>query len=34
MKEDAKNDFYTKMICKQISNNMIIITSGGEKGSG
>ena len=31
MKEDAKNDFYTKMICKQISNNMIIITSGGGK---
>ena len=28
MKEDAKNDFYTKKICKQISKKAIIITSG------
>ena len=31
MKEDAKNDFYTKEICKNISKNMTIITSGGGK---
>ena len=31
MKEDAKNDFYTKKICKKISKNMTIITSGGGK---
>lgn len=31
MKEDAKNDFYTKKICKQISKKAIIITSGGGK---
>ena len=31
MKEDAKNDVYTKQICKSISKNMTIITSGGGK---
>ncbi len=31
MKEDAKNNFYTKEICKKISKNMTIITSGGGK---
>ena len=31
MKEDAKNDNYTKKICKKISNKMTIITSGGGK---
>ena len=31
MKEDAKNDDYTKRICKKISNKMTIITSGGGK---
>jgi len=31
MKEDAKNQTYTKMICKKISNQMTIITSGGGK---
>ncbi|MDC1003128.1 dihydrodipicolinate synthase family protein [Candidatus Pelagibacter sp.] len=31
MKEDAKNETYTKMICKKISNQMTIITSGGGK---
>jgi dihydrodipicolinate synthase/N-acetylneuraminate lyase len=31
MKEDAKNDNYTKQICKEISKNMTIITSGGGK---
>jgi 4-hydroxy-tetrahydrodipicolinate synthase len=31
MKEDAKNDFYTKKICKKISNKITIITSGGGK---
>lgn len=31
MKEDAKSDSYTKKICKKISNQMTIITSGGGK---
>ncbi len=31
MKEDAKNEKYTKDICKSISKNMTIITSGGGK---
>jgi len=31
MKEDAKSDSYTKKICKKISKNMTIITSGGGK---
>ena len=31
MKEDAKNDIYTRRICEEISNRMIIITSGGGK---
>lgn len=31
MKEDAKNDLYTRKICKQISKKAIIITSGGGK---
>ena len=31
MKEDAKNETYTKLICKNISNRMTIITSGGGK---
>ena len=31
MKEDAKNDEYTKAICKKISRQMVIITSGGGK---
>ncbi len=31
MKEDAKNDFYTKQICKKLSKKMTIITSGGGK---
>ena len=32
MKEDAKDEKYTKLICKEISKKMIIITSGGGKG--
>ena len=31
MKEDAKNETYTRRICEEISNQMIIITSGGGK---
>jgi len=31
MKEDAKNDIYTRHICQEISNKMTIITSGGGK---
>ncbi|OCW75531.1 hypothetical protein AKH19_06625 [Pelagibacteraceae bacterium GOM-A1] len=31
MKEDAKNEAYTKKICQKISNKAIIITSGGGK---
>ena len=31
MKEDAKNEIYTRQICEEISNKMIIITSGGGK---
>lgn len=31
MKEDAKNEKYTKLICEKISNRMVIITSGGGK---
>ena len=31
MKEDAKNEIYTKRICQKVSNKMIIITSGGGK---
>ena len=31
MKEDAKNENYTKKICKSVSNRMTIITSGGGK---
>ena len=31
MKEDAKNDNYTKKICKNLSKNITIITSGGGK---
>ena len=31
MKEDAKNDLYTKKICNKISGKAIIITSGGGK---
>ena len=31
MKEDAKNEIYTKKICKSVSNRMVIITSGGGK---
>ena len=31
MKEDAKSDIYTKKICKKISKNITIITSGGGK---
>ena len=31
MKEDAKNDAYTKNICKKFSKNIAIITSGGGK---
>ena len=31
MKEDAKNDSYTRLICKKLSNRMTIITSGGGK---
>lgn len=31
MKEDAKNEAYTKKICKKISKQMTIITSGGGK---
>ena len=29
MKEDAKNDLYTKKICKNLSKDIVIITSGG-----
>lgn len=32
MKEDAKSEIYTKKICKNISKEMTIITSGGGKG--
>lgn len=32
MKEDAKSEIYTKKICKSISKQMTIITSGGGKG--
>ncbi len=31
MKEDAKNEIYTRRICEDISNRMVIITSGGGK---
>ena len=31
MKEDAKNENYTKKICEKISNKIVIITSGGGK---
>jgi len=31
MKEDAKNEIYTRRICEEISNKMVIITSGGGK---
>ena len=31
MKEDAKNDIYTRQICEEISKKMTIITSGGGK---
>ena len=31
MKEDAKNELYTRRICQKVSNKMIIITSGGGK---
>jgi dihydrodipicolinate synthase/N-acetylneuraminate lyase len=31
MKEDAKSDSYTKKICKKVSKQMTIITSGGGK---
>ena len=31
MKEDAKNEIYTKKICEKVSNKIVIITSGGGK---
>ena len=31
MKEDAKNEIYTRQICEEISKKMIIVTSGGGK---
>jgi len=31
MKEDAKNEIYTRRICENISNRMVIVTSGGGK---
>jgi len=31
MKEDAKNEIYTRRICEDISNRMVIVTSGGGK---
>ena len=34
MKEDAKNDNYTKKICKSVTNRMVIITSGAGKDNG